>query len=41
MRLDDYEVRSWQVWHRHATLVMQPHFFVVREVLRFPINSLA
>ncbi|MCE2467256.1 MAG: hypothetical protein J4G06_04465 [Caldilineaceae bacterium] len=30
----DYEGRSWQGWHRHATLVMLAHCFVVRETLR-------
>ena len=27
----DYEGRNWQGWHRHATLIMPAHFFVVRE----------
>ncbi|MCY3658744.1 MAG: hypothetical protein OXG36_06965 [Caldilineaceae bacterium] len=37
-RLSDYEGHSWQGWHRHATLVMLPHFFVVREMLQLPKN---
>ena len=32
--LGDYEGRSWQGWHRPATLVMLAHFFVVRETAR-------
>ena len=34
--LDGYENRSWQSWHRHTTLVMLTHFFVVREMLQLP-----
>ncbi|MYA04016.1 MAG: hypothetical protein F4Y37_05315 [Caldilineaceae bacterium SB0664_bin_22] len=39
--LGDYEGGSWQDWHRHATLVMLAHFFVVRERLRLPKNGSA
>ena len=39
--LGDYEGRSWQGWHRHTTLVMPVHFFVVREMLWLQKNSLA
>ena len=28
-----------QGWHRHATLVMLAHFFVVRETLQLPKND--
>ena len=35
--LGDYEGHSWQ--HRHATLVMLAHFFVVRETPRLPKND--
>ena len=31
--LDEYEVRSWQGWHRHMTLAMLAHAFL--SVLRF------
>jgi SRSO17 transposase len=30
--LDDYEVRSWDGWHRHITLVLFAHAFL--EALR-------
>ena len=37
--LGDYEGRSWQGWHRHATRVMLAHCFVVREMLRLKKNG--
>ncbi|MBI1324084.1 IS701 family transposase, partial [bacterium] len=30
--LDDYEVRSWDGWHRHITLALLAHAFL--EILR-------
>jgi SRSO17 transposase len=27
-RLDEYEVRTWNVWHRHITLALLAHAFL-------------
>jgi SRSO17 transposase len=32
--MGDYQVRSWQGWHHHMTLVILAHFFLVRLQLR-------
>ncbi len=32
--LGDYEGRSWQGWHRHVTLCLLAHFFLVRQATR-------
>ena len=34
--LDDYEVRSWDGWHRHVTLALLAHAFL--EVLRVSMS---
>ena len=34
MGLGDYEGRSWQGWHRHMTLCLLAHFFLVRQATR-------
>ena len=37
--LGDYEGRSWQGWHRHTTLCMLLHFFLLRGRLALKKNS--
>ena len=37
--LGDYEGRSWQGWHRHVTLCLLAHFFLVRQATRLKKNS--
>ena len=27
--LDEYEVRSWQAWHRHMTMALPVHAFLI------------
>ena len=39
--LGDYEGRSWQGWHRHMTLCLLAHFFLVRQATRLKKNALA
>lgn len=35
--LDEYELRRWEAWHRHITLVMLAHAFLV--ALRRPAKK--
>jgi SRSO17 transposase len=37
--LDQYEVRSWEAWHRHLTLCLLAHAFL--EVTRAEANAAA
>lgn len=39
--LDEYEVRSWQAWHRHMTLALLAHAFLVAMQLQAKKGGLA
>ena len=39
--MGDDEVRSWRGWHRHMTLCILAHFFLVRACLRLKKKPLA
>ena len=36
--LDEYQVRQWNGWHHHVTLVMLAHSFLTLETLRSKKN---